>query len=138
AVDNIGNFPLVDLAAGQLLSVQITAPQPPVSNPQIGVVILTTNLFGDIVTELEPVVNATFNNDVPVAILAEGGTETFYTLDPNANFPDDPATRLTPLAYANGLAEWTNSIVVPSLDGSNVVVRAISTQDGRRPSDVVS
>jgi NHL repeat len=138
AIDQIGNFPIVDMAAGSLDLIQVTAPQPPVSNPQIGIVILTTNLFGELVTELTPVVNSTFNNDVQAAILAEAGTETFYTLDPNANFPDDPNSRSTPLAYSNGLLEWTNSIVIPSINGSNVLVRAIGTQDGRRPSDIVS
>jgi sugar lactone lactonase YvrE len=138
AVDQIGNFPAVDLAAGSLLVIQVTAPQPPVAAPQIGIVIMSTNSFGDLVTTLQPVVNSTYNNDVLVAILGEAGTETFYTLDPNANFPDDPASRLTPAAYSNGLLEWTNSIVHPEVDGSNVLVRAIGTQDGRRPSDVVS
>lgn len=138
AMDNVGNFPLVDLGANKLLSIQVTAPQAPVTNPQIGIVIMNTNMFGDLVTELVPVVNSTYNNDVKVAILAEEGTETFYTLDPNADFPEDQASRNTPARYTNGLLEWTNSIVMPSLDGSNVLVRAISTQDGRRPSEVVS
>lgn len=138
AMDTVGNFPLVDLAAGSLLSIQVTKPQPPVANPQIGIVVLTTNAFGDIVTQLNPVSNSTFNNDVAVAILAEEGTETFYTLDPDANFPDDVTSRNTPARYANGMLSWTNSIVVPSLDGSNVLVRAIGMQDGRRPSSVVS
>ncbi len=138
AVDSNGNFPVVDLAAGQLLNIQVTAPQAPVREPQIGIVVLTTNFFGDLVTELVPIVNATYNNDVHVAILGEEGTETFYTLDPAANFPDDPLSRNTPARYVNGLLEWTNSIVLPSLDGSNVLVRAVGTQDGRRPSEVVS
>jgi sugar lactone lactonase YvrE len=138
AIDNNGNFPVVDLAAGQLLNIQVTAPQAPVLNPKIGIVVLTTNFFGDLVTELIPIVNATYNNDIQVAILAEEGTETFYTLDPSADFPEDPLSRNTPARYVNGLLEWTNSIVIPNVDGSNVLVRAISTQDGRRPSEVVS
>lgn len=138
AADTTGNFPVVDLAAGALHSIQVTAPQPPVLNPQIGIVVLNTNFFGDLVTELVPVVNSTFNNDVAVAILAEEGTETFYTLDPAANFPEDPNSRSTPGRYVNGLQEWTQTIVTPSLDGSNVLVRAISTQDGRRASDIVT
>ncbi|MFO1500688.1 MAG: chitobiase/beta-hexosaminidase C-terminal domain-containing protein [Verrucomicrobiota bacterium] len=138
AIDTTGNFPVVDLAANQLLSIQVTAPQPQVTNPQIGIVVLTTNSFGQLVTELKPVVNSTFNNDVAVAILAEEGTETFYTLNPTADFPEDATSRNTPARYVNGLVEWTNSIVVPSLDGSNVLVRAMSSQDGRRASDVIS
>jgi sugar lactone lactonase YvrE len=138
AMDNVGNFPIVDLGAHQLLSIQVTAPQAPVMNPQIGIVVLTTNMEGQVTTELSPIVNATYNNDVLVAILAEEGVETFYTLDSNADFPEDPTSRNTPMRYANGMPEWTNSIVHPSLDGSNVLVRAISTQDGRRPSEVIS
>jgi sugar lactone lactonase YvrE len=138
SMDSLGNFPLVDLGAGSLLYIQLTKPQPPVSNPVIGIVVMTTNSFGDIVTQLNPVVNSTFNNDVEVAILGEEGTETFYTLDPNANFPDDLTSRATATAYSNGLLQWTNSIVTPSLDGSNVLVRAIGMQDGRHPSDIIS
>ena len=138
AMDIVGNFPVVDLGANQLLSIQVTAPQAPVTDPQIGIITLTTNLVGDTVTQLTPIVNATYNNDVLVAILGEEGVETFYTLDPNADFPEDPSSKNTPLRYADGMPEWTNSIVTPSLDGSNVVVRAISMQDGRRPSQVVS
>src|SRR4029079_9289157 len=96
AMDNVGNFPLVDLAANHLLSIQVTAPQAPVSNPKIGIVILNTNFFGDLVTELVPVVNSTFNNDVKVAILAEDGTETFYTLNPSSDFPEDVNSPNTP------------------------------------------
>jgi hypothetical protein len=138
AVDVYGNYPLVDMASGNLLILMPTAQQPPVVNPQIGIVVMTTNFFGDLVTQLNPVVNSTFNNDVKVAILAEEGTETSYTLDPNANFPDDSSSRITPLAYTDGLLEWNNSIVIPAMHGSNVLVRAVGTQDGRRPSDVIS
>lgn len=138
ALDNIGNFPLVDLGADKLMIVQVTGPQPPVSNPQIGVVILTTNAFGQLRTELVPIVNSTFNNDVNVAILAEGGTDTFYTLNPDAEFPEDVSSRGTPQPYVNGLLDWPFTLITPRVDGSNVVIRAISTQDGRRSSAIVT
>jgi hypothetical protein len=48
AQDTVGNFPLADLGTGKLMSIQVTGPQPPVLEPQIGVVILTTNVFGDL------------------------------------------------------------------------------------------
>jgi len=136
--DQIGNFPLADLGTDKLVSVQVTAPQPPVLEPQIGVVILTTNAFGQLRTELVPIVNSTFNNDVNVAILAERGTDTFYTLDPDANFPEDPVSRSTPQPYENGLFDWPFTLINPAVDGSNVVVRAISTQEGRRASAIVT
>jgi sugar lactone lactonase YvrE len=140
ALDKDGNIPLVDLGANSLLSVQVTVPQPPVSDPSIGVVILTTNAFGQLRTSLVPVVNSTFNNDVTVAILAERGTDSFYTLDPNANFPEDPSSRLTPPPYQNGLVDWpfSSSLIRPSRDGSNLTVRAVSTQSGRKPSQIVA
>lgn len=138
ALDINGNVPLVDLGKHRLYSIQVTAPQAPVSNPQIGIVNMTTNFFGQLVTALSPVVNSTFNNDVLVAVLAEEGTETFYTLDPNADFPQDPTTRNTPPLYKNGLPEWTHTLIRPASDGSNVTIRAVSTQDGRRPSAVVT
>jgi hypothetical protein len=138
ARDAIGNFPLVDLNAGRLYSIQVTAAQPPVSNPQIGIVTLSTNLWGDLVTHLVTVTNSTFNNDVKVAILGETGTETFYTLDPGANFPEDPLSRNTPPLYSNGLPQWNHSIIVPAIDGSNVIIRAAGMQDGRRPSETVT
>jgi Chitobiase/beta-hexosaminidase C-terminal domain/NHL repeat len=138
AIDGYKNIPVTDLAAGALDLIQVTTPQPPVSDPKIGIVVVTTNAFGQFVTQLNPVVNSTFNNDVQVAILGEVGTETFYTLDPGANFPDDPTSRNTPPLYSDGLPQWTNSLVYPSVDGSNVLVRAVGMQDGRRPSSVVS
>lgn len=138
AVDNIGNFPVVDLGSHRLLNIQVTAPQAPVQDPQVGIVILSTNTFGQLRTELVPVVNSTFNNDVAVAILAERGTDTFFTLDPDANFPEDPGSRSTPQPYENGLIDWPFTIVNPAIDGSNVIVRAISTQDGRRSSKIVT
>ncbi len=138
AIDNNGNVPLVDLGSDRLYSIQVTAPQAPVADPTIGIVILTTNNFGQLRTSLIPVVNSTFNNDVNVAILAERGTDTFFTPDPNANFPQDPASRNTPAPYENGLLDWSRTLVTPSVDGSNITLRAISTQDGRRPSSVVT
>lgn len=138
AVDNIGNYPLADLGANRLFSVQVTGPQPPVLDPRIGVVILTTNTFGQLRTALVPVVNSTFNNDVNVAILGERGTDTFYTLNPDADFPDDVTSRNTPQPYEDGLLDWPFSIVRPATDGANVLVRAISTQDGRRSSKIVT
>lgn len=137
-IDINGNIPLADLGRNALFSVQVTAPQAPVIDPQIGVVILTTNVFGQLRTSLVPVVNSTFNNDVKVAILAERGTDTFYTLDSNANFPQDPASRNSPPPYENGLVDWTHTLVRPSTDGADVTARAVSTQDGRRPSAVVT
>src|SRR4030095_904303 len=99
-------FPLADLGADKLMILQVTGPQPPVINPQIGIVILTTNAFGQLRTELVPIINSTFNNDVNVAILAEGGTDTFYTLNPDADFPEDVSSRSTPQPYVNGLEDW--------------------------------
>jgi sugar lactone lactonase YvrE len=138
AQDAIGNFPMADLGANRLSSVQITKAQPPVTTPQIGIVILTTNAFGQFRTELVPIVNSTFNNDVNVAILSERGTDTFYTLDQDANFPEDPGSRNTPQPYENGLLDWPFTIINPAVDGANVVVRAIGTQDGRRSSGIVT
>ena len=140
ALDEDGNIPLVDLGNGTLYNVQVTIPQPPVEAPEIGIVILTTNSFGQLRTSLDPVVNSTFNNDVTVAVLSERGTDTFFTLDPNVTFPEDPSSRLTPPSYENGLLDWPNSqsLIQPSRDGSNVTIRAIGTQDGRKPSEIVA
>lgn len=139
-VDNDGNVPLADLGNNGLFSIQITAPQPPVSNPTIGFVILTTNTFGQLRTSLVPVVNSTFNNDTTVAVLAERGTDTFYTLDSAANFPEDAGSRLTPPPYENGLVDWPASLTLikPSRDGADTTIRAISTQAGRKPSQVIT
>ena len=96
AMDIVGNFPIVDLGANQLLSIQVTAPQAPVMDPQIGIITLTTNVVGDLVTQLTPIVNATYNNDVLVAILGEEGVETFYTLIPTRIFPKIPPAAIRP------------------------------------------
>ncbi len=140
AIDSDGNIPLVDLGNNSLFNLQITTPQLPVSDPSIGYVILTTNAFGQLRTSLVPTVNSTFNNDVTVAIVAERGTDTFYTLDSEANFPDDAGSRLTPPPYENGLIDWPANLTLikPSRDGANVTIRAISAQTGRKPSKVAA
>ncbi|MBI4659195.1 MAG: chitobiase/beta-hexosaminidase C-terminal domain-containing protein [Verrucomicrobia bacterium] len=141
AIDQDGNFPLADLGNNALFKVQVTAPQAPVKDPMVGIVIFTNNNFGQLVTFLVPITNSTFFNDIKAAILpTDNNVSTYYTLDPNLDLAANPSAGFSPsAAYSNGLTNWPHpSLIEPRLHGSNVTLRAISTQEGRQPSEIVS
>lgn len=138
-----GGFIFVDLANNAVRRIQTSPPLPPVSNPRIGWVDFQKDAFGELVSILRPVSQAVFNNEVIIAILAEAATETFFTFGPT---PDNPLedvipvpTRVngaTPPAYEDGLpvGDVPPSMIVPRGD---VTIKAIGTQDGRRPSEII-
>ena len=92
ASDQDGNIALTDLVNNSFVKIQVTAPQAPVRDPLVGIVILTNNVFGQLVTKLTPITNSTFNNDIKVAILpTDNNVATFFTLDPNVDLANNPA-----------------------------------------------
>ena len=139
ARDLSGNILFADLGNNMLRSVETAqTPQPPVANPVIGTIILTnTTVFSG--TILTAVTNATFNNDVVVGILAEPGTQTFYTITPSASpngVPDPDSGSPVPPPYADHDLSLPPSIINPVQP--DVTIKAISTQADRRPSAIVS
>ena len=135
-----GNYVLTDLINSKLLSIQVTAIQPPVRSPVIGEVVYITNVFGSFITTISPVTNATFLNDAVVAIAGESGTSTFYVKGPNGEDLIDPSPTngSSPAAYDLGQSTMPNSIVLPAQDGPIVTVKAIGTAPGRKASSIVT
>ncbi len=139
--DQDGNLLMVDLGANSLYRITtVTVVLPQVSNPVIGRVLVTQNALGQRVTELVPVVNSTFDNDVVVAILAESGTETYYTLGETGSqipSPGPNGSSFTPPPYRDGVFEgFPPNIIAPIRP--DLTLRSISVQDGRLPSEEVS
>lgn len=145
ARDPLGNGILVaDIANNSIRRLQTGPTQPPVADPRIGWVDFVVDAFGDVTSVLRTDQPFVFNNDVIVAILAEAGTETFFTSGPTPPSPFEDTipspsriTGTTPPPYRDGLhrEEVQDSIIVAAPD---VTVKAIGTQDGRRSSSVVS
>lgn len=142
ARDENNGFAVVDLANNALRRIQISPPQPPVQEPVIGYVTYVKDSFGALVTKLVPVTQSVFNNDVNIQILAERGTETFYTFGPTPDNPlndtvPDPSrgTGNSPSGYEDGLPAGSEpkSLLNPIPD---MTIKAIGTQDGRRPSQI--
>lgn len=138
-----GGFLVVDSANKTVRRIQLSPPRPPVAKPIIGWVDFVLDALGIRRSVLRPVTQSVFNNDVIIAILAENGTETFFTAGPTpaSNLEDHIPTpgRLTgnsPPDYEDGLlpSEVPSSIVTPQPD---ILIKAVGVQDGRLPSAVV-
>ena len=139
-----GGFLVADRANKLVRRISTSPPQPPVSNPQIGYVTLEKDAFGGYVTSLNNVTSGVFNNPVVIAILGEGGTQTYFTFGatPPSIFEDTipapgPLTGASPPFYANGRppSEMPATILDPQPD---LTIKAIGTQDGRRSSEIVT
>jgi hypothetical protein len=131
-VDNGGN------AVYRMPSSQST--QPPVSDPIIGIIKSTpyTNTLGTILydTILTAVINATLINEAVVGIACndQDGVRLFYTLngsDPNQN----NGFETTPFVTGDPIP---NPGLIDTSHPTNVVVKAIATAAGRKPSKVVA
>lgn len=140
AKDTYNNYLVTDLTGDALRSILVTAVQPAVSEPKVGQVVYTTNIFGTVVTTIAAVTNGTFYNDIVVAIASESGTETFYVKGSNADEMADPSPSngYNPTAYAEGQVNMPKSIVIPAEDGPDVVIKAIGTATARKSSAVVT
>jgi hypothetical protein len=141
--DPLGGFLIADLGNNTLRRIQTSKPLPPVREPVIGWVSLVKDAFGELLSSLVPVTQAVFNNDVTIAVLAEDGTETYFTYGPTPpssledTIPSPNRIEGTsPPQYRDGLRpeQIPESMIGPQPD---VTIKVIGTQDGRRPSAVV-
>jgi hypothetical protein len=142
-LDPTGGFLVADLGNNAIRRIQISPPQPPVTDPVIGWVDYQKDQFGELLSKLVPVTQAVFNNDVVIAIISETGTETYFTYGPTPpsslqdNIPSpNRLTGNSPPSYKDGLQsqEVPPSIIPPQAD---VTIKVIGTADGRKPSDIV-
>ncbi|MCX8090484.1 MAG: hypothetical protein N3I86_06030, partial [Verrucomicrobiae bacterium] len=141
ARDALANaFLVADTANSVIRRVQTGPPLPPVSAPAIGWVDFPPPEFVSILRTNGPFV---LNNDQIIAILAEPGTETFFTYGPTPpspvedNIPNPSRTTgASPPFYRDRLGrnDVPPSIIEPQPD---VTIKAIGTQAGRQSSPVV-
>ncbi|MCI0536643.1 MAG: chitobiase/beta-hexosaminidase C-terminal domain-containing protein, partial [Verrucomicrobiales bacterium] len=144
--DSEGGLFIADLGNHALRRIQTTPKLPKIKNPIVGYVIFVTDeRTGEIVSHLVPFTDAVFNNVPILAVLAEPGTESFYTEDatPGLFAPD---TIPAPSSGGNG-----SQSPPPYADGSHfdevrplelglrpdTTIKVVSTSEGRRPSDIV-
>lgn len=141
--DPTTGFLIADMGNSALRRIQTAPPQPPVSDPILGYVTFEKDQFGELLSKLNPVSQAVFNNDVTIAIISEPATETYFTFGPTPpsaledNIPSpNRLTGNSPPSYRDGLhaSEVAPSILTPQPD---LTIKVIGTQDGRKPSSVV-
>ena len=142
--DPDGDLLVADSGNNALRRIQVTPKLPRIADPKIGFVTFVIDKdSGNLVSRLVPFSDATFNNDLTIAILAEPRSETFFTSGPTPGLfesdtipiPNSLNSQPAP-PYADGLPP---SQVKPSLlePRPDMTVKAISTAQSRRPSDVV-
>ena len=140
ALDLSRNVLVVDLDKRELRGIPLgssTVQQPKVREPIIGTVTLTNDFFFG--THMTPVTNATFNNDVVVAILSEEGTVTRYITGPSDTItpsqipgPSDSVAD----TYRDGMSTMPVNIVAPIIPDRTI--KAIGTQEDRSSSAVIT
>ena len=137
-----GAFLVVDSANRGIRRIQQTAALPPISDPRVGYAVLEEDSLGNVSTRLVSVTHSTFNNEVPIQIVAESGVDTFYTFanTPTNVFidtvPDPTAASLQATSFTEGGTTLPGSIVqnvVPDM-----TMKAQSSQDGRVSSGIIS
>lgn len=143
ARDQENGLIVADLGNRALRRIQTTPRLPRIATPKIGyVVFVIDDITGAEVSRLVPFTDAIFNNDPTIAILAEQQTETFFTSGPTPGLfdadtiPIPNANNSQPAPpYSDGLLR---SQVRPSLLDArpDVTIKAISSAEGRRPSEV--
>ncbi len=106
--DNLGGILVADLANNQIRRIQFFPSQPAVGSPSIGSIIFVAGTSGS-VTKMTPIVAQTFSDDFTLGILAESGTQTYFTYGPTPasaleDFIPAPsaATGQSPPAYQDG------------------------------------
>ena len=147
AADQDGGWMIMDSGNNAMRRIQIEQPRPQVQTPVIGYVTIVTNNYGVEVSKLIAFTNAVFNNDLTIAILGEANT-IFYTkghtpgLSENDNIPvPNPGVvgEAAPPYFDDVAPDKVPSSIVDTRtsDASDVTIKAIGSEQGRRPSPVV-
>jgi len=116
-------------------------PLPPCSDPVIGVVV-STNILNVTYYYLVPITNATFDNDVILAISKEVGTIVNYEYAATTRLdevPDPSATSGNRAPdFANGQTTQPIPLLTPAEFRPDITIKAIATATGRKPSSIVA
>jgi hypothetical protein len=148
AVDNTDSVLIADLGDNSIKRLPSSlVTQPAVAPPLLGIVQLSTNLFGVISSELLQVTNMTFINDTTIAVIAEPGTEVFYTIGPTRNpraVPDPDRNSLSPPWWIPGVVgsvgDPIDLLLPPNIVNPitpDVTVKVVGMAAGRKPSSIV-
>lgn len=131
---------IVDIEKDALRSIRVSQTiQPPVPAPDIGTVVVT-NTFDCFGTAMTIVTNATFNNEVVIAMRTQDGTETFFTSGPSEDvdiLPDPTRTDFQPPPYQDCMDNLPVNLLSKVTRHPRLTIKAISTQADRRPSPVI-
>jgi sugar lactone lactonase YvrE len=132
---------IADFGNNSLRVLQPSAPQPPVSTPQIGYVTFPATANPAYTSVFVPSTGATFNNLTNIIVVGEPGTLTYITFGPTStSIPLPGPGSVTPPVYPGDGS--TRTQVLPAFNrnpGTNdVTVYAIGEASGRRSSAVAS
>jgi hypothetical protein len=138
-----GGVLVADSQNKSIRRLQQSTPLPPVTNPTLGVIVIRADEFGNIISQVEPVVSAVFNNDVVIGVTTETGTETLFTFGatPTNAFldtiPDPGPGSAAAVRFRNGDFPVPASLIPPGSLLPDFTIKVIGTQNGRRPSQIV-
>ncbi|MEN9574040.1 MAG: hypothetical protein RL514_1895 [Verrucomicrobiota bacterium] len=132
-----GAYLFTDAGNKAIRRLQQTPAQPPVADPVIGVITVTTNINTGLSTTFTPVTDGVFINDAIIAVTAEANVTTLLS---SAVTPTDPFTDTVP-APSGSITPYTlETLPVPAtLVGAqpDLTVKAQSVKSGRLSSAVV-
>jgi len=117
-------------------------PLPPVSNPQIGYVDFPQQLIGGVVvytSVFHPVSSFVFNNDAPIVIVGEAGSQSYYTYGPTSGSVPDPTTNSAsaPVGYQDG--DSSSQVAIYSINPllPDVTIKAIGAKSDGSPNSAI-
>lgn len=141
ARDVLGSILVADVYAHKIRKIRVSGtPQPQIAPPQIGTVFPTDFCFAT----FGAVTNATFNNDVRIAISAERDTITYYTYgstDQAESIPDprpDNGAQNPPFFNNDDCGTVPENLLGQiNPRSARLTIKAYSTQAERQPSKVI-
>ncbi|MGA2176181.1 MAG: chitobiase/beta-hexosaminidase C-terminal domain-containing protein [Verrucomicrobiota bacterium] len=142
-VDSVDSgFYIADFGNNSVRVLQPSAPQPPVSTPQIGYVSYPATANPAYTSVFIPSTGATFNNLTNIVIDAETGTQTYVSYGPTGSAIPLPGPGSTqPLIYpgdGSTASQVAGSALVFGAGTNDITIYAIGEANGRRPSAVAS
>ena len=112
-------------------------PLPPVKDPQIGYVDFPISALGSV---FHPVSSFIFNNDTPIVMVGEQGSQTYYTYgNTSTNDIADPTTNSASATsgYQNGLSPSQISLYAVAQTLPDLTIKAIGAKTDGSPNSAV-
>jgi sugar lactone lactonase YvrE len=135
-------FYIADFGNSSVRVLQPSAPQPPVSAPEIGYCIYPNTANPAYTSVFISTTGAVFNNLTNIVISAESGTETFVTYGPTGSaIPQPGPNSHQPAIYpgdGSSLPNVTAAALAFGAGTNDITIYAIGAAPGRRSSSVTS